>query len=190
MSYDPNGPDRSCEDFDTWWDAQNFYYAAGGPEHDIHGLDGNDDGIVCELLRDTDAGDDDAGDTDAVVSDTEDNFYDRDCADFVTWQDAQDFFLAEGGPAGDPHRLDVNGDGVACESLPGSPSDGSATEGDADNSPAEKEDDFVDRNCEDFAFWQDAQDFFLAEGGPDSDPHRLDGNGNGVACESLPGAPG
>lgn len=45
------------------------------------------------------------------------------------------------------------------------------------------------RNCSDFDTWQEAQDFFLAEGGPEEDPHRLDRNRDGVACESLPGAP-
>jgi len=43
-----------------------------------------------------------------------------------------------------------------------------------------------DRNCGDFDTHDEAQAFFEAAGGPDSDPHRLDGDGNGVACESLP----
>ncbi|MYL35551.1 thermonuclease family protein [Pontibacillus yanchengensis] len=43
-----------------------------------------------------------------------------------------------------------------------------------------------DRNCGDFDTQEEAQSFFEAAGGPDSDPHRLDGDGNGVACESLP----
>ena len=46
-----------------------------------------------------------------------------------------------------------------------------------------------DRNCGDFPTWQDAQAFYEAAGGPSSDPHRLDGDSDGVACESLPGAP-
>ena len=46
-----------------------------------------------------------------------------------------------------------------------------------------------DRDCSDFDAWQAAQDFFLSAGGPGSDPHRLDGDGDGVACEDLPGAP-
>ena len=53
----------------------------------------------------------------------------------------------------------------------------------AETSP---EDGFVDRNCSDFETWQEAQDFFLSEGGPEEDPHRLDGNSDGIACESLP----
>ena len=41
---------------------------------------------------------------------------DRDCSDFSTRAEAQQFFEAAG--AGDPHRLDGDGDGQACESLP------------------------------------------------------------------------
>ena len=40
---------------------------------------------------------------------------DRDCSDFSTQAEAQAFFDAAG--AGDPHRLDSDGDGVVCESL-------------------------------------------------------------------------
>lgn len=39
---------------------------------------------------------------------------DLDCGDFATWEEAQAVLDAD--PA-DPHRLDRNGDGVACESL-------------------------------------------------------------------------
>jgi len=40
---------------------------------------------------------------------------DRDCADFRSWREAQDFFEAAG--RGDPHQLDGDNDGIACESL-------------------------------------------------------------------------
>lgn len=43
---------------------------------------------------------------------------DRDCSDFATQAAAQAFFLAHGGPGSDPHRLDYDHDGVACETLP------------------------------------------------------------------------
>lgn len=42
---------------------------------------------------------------------------DRDCSDFSTWKAAQKFFKRHGGPRYDPHRLDADNDGVACESL-------------------------------------------------------------------------
>lgn len=43
---------------------------------------------------------------------------DRDCADFSTQRAAQIFFLRHGGPRRDPHRLDGDNDGVACEDNP------------------------------------------------------------------------
>ena len=41
---------------------------------------------------------------------------DRNCSDFDTQADAQDFFEQAG--SGDPHGLDGDGDGVACETNP------------------------------------------------------------------------
>lgn len=43
---------------------------------------------------------------------------DRDCPDFSTQKEAQIFFELNGGPARDPHKLDKDKDGVACETLP------------------------------------------------------------------------
>ncbi|MEM1356457.1 MAG: excalibur calcium-binding domain-containing protein [Planctomycetota bacterium] len=40
---------------------------------------------------------------------------DRDCSDFSSAAAAQRFFIAAGGPARDPHGLDRDGDGSACE---------------------------------------------------------------------------
>lgn len=45
-------------------------------------------------------------------------FVDRDCSDFGTQRAAQIFFLNAGGPRSDPHRLDSDGDGIACETNP------------------------------------------------------------------------
>ena len=44
----------------------------------------------------------------------------------------------------------------------------------------------ADRDCADFENQQEAQDYFLERGGPSSDPDLLDGDGDGVACDSLP----
>ncbi len=44
-----------------------------------------------------------------------------------------------------------------------------------------------DRNCGDFSTWAQAQDFYEAAGG--NNAHGLDSNKDGVACQSLPGAP-
>jgi len=43
-------------------------------------------------------------------------------------------------------------------------------------------------NCSDFNSQQAAQRRFEADGGPERDPHRLDNDSDGVACESLPDA--
>ncbi|MSU74596.1 excalibur calcium-binding domain-containing protein [Candidatus Kaiserbacteria bacterium] len=43
---------------------------------------------------------------------------DKDCTDFSTHTQAQAFFMANGGPSSDPHNLDRDGDGTACETLP------------------------------------------------------------------------
>lgn len=40
---------------------------------------------------------------------------DLDCSDFSTAHEAQAYFIAHGGPANDPNRLDGDGDGYACE---------------------------------------------------------------------------
>ena len=42
---------------------------------------------------------------------------DRDCGDFATQRAAQNFFL-NNTPGADPHALDSDGDGIACESNP------------------------------------------------------------------------
>ncbi len=44
-------------------------------------------------------------------------FRDRDCSDFRTQAQAQRFFERHN-PSRDPHRLDADHDGIACESLP------------------------------------------------------------------------
>lgn len=41
----------------------------------------------------------------------------------------------------------------------------------------------ADKNCEDFPSTGAAQRYFLAQGGPHLDPHNLDGDGDGLACE-------
>jgi hypothetical protein len=42
---------------------------------------------------------------------------DKDCSDFRSWRAAQKFYKRHGGPRYDPHRLDADHDGIACESL-------------------------------------------------------------------------
>ena len=42
---------------------------------------------------------------------------DKDCSDFSSWRQAQHFYKKHGGPKSDPHRLDADHDGIACEDL-------------------------------------------------------------------------
>jgi len=42
---------------------------------------------------------------------------DKDCSDFSSWRQAQHFYKKHGGPRYDPHRLDADHDGIACEDL-------------------------------------------------------------------------
>lgn len=45
-------------------------------------------------------------------------FRDRDCSDFSSQAQAQHFYKKHGGPRHDPHHLDADHDGIACEDLP------------------------------------------------------------------------
>lgn len=45
---------------------------------------------------------------------------------------------------------------------------------------------FVDKDCVDFATQAKAQGFFERKGGPDVDPHLLDPDHDGIACETRP----
>ena len=70
----------------------------------------------------------------------------------------------------DPHGLDADDDGIACQELAG---DGGTGGGDVD--------------CANFATQQEAQ----AELARDpTDPHNLDADDDGVACEDLSGTGG
>ena len=189
MPFDPYGSDRSCDDFASWWEAQNFYYAAGGPDSDPHLLDGNGDGIACQFLLDASASAPGPSEPALESVPTRNTFVDRNCGDFDTWQQAQDFFLSEGGPEDDRHGLDRDGDGIACQGLPGAAGEEPVASSGTDETTPPGDDGFADRNCGDFDTWRQAQDFFLSEGGPEDDPHGLDRDGDGIACQGLPGAP-
>ena len=41
----------------------------------------------------------------------------HDCGDFDTWREANDVFVAAGGPQRDPYQLDPDADGIPCEAL-------------------------------------------------------------------------
>lgn len=67
---------------------------------------------------------------------------------------------------------------------PAAPSAASATPSASSSSPLAYDPSGPDRDCGDFSTQADAQTFYEAAG--PGDPHRLDGDGDGVACASLP----
>lgn len=95
---------------------------------------------------------------------------DADCSDFASQEEAQAVLDTD---PGDPNYLDGEGDGVACESLPSSSSPVPAPE----TVPAGGLD------CSDFATREEALEVLEAD---PSDPNYLDGEGDGIPCESLP----
>lgn len=99
------------------------------------------------------------------------------CPDFDYQGDAQKLFDSCGGVSNDIHYIDGDEDGVACESLPIEGAD-------------EEVSGFICNsnyyNCGDFSSQKDAQSAFEACGGTSYDIHYLDGDENGIACESLP----
>jgi micrococcal nuclease len=94
-----------------------------------------------------------------------------DCASFETHEEAQRVF--EQDPS-DPHYLDGDGDGVACEELAENQPD--------DQPPSTGSGNDSDLDCASFATHEEAQRVFEQDL---SDPHYLDGDGDGVACEEL-----
>ncbi|QKY71632.1 nuclease [Lentibacillus sp. CBA3610] len=82
----------------------------------------------------------------------------------------------------------VTSDGFASQSSEHEDSGSSDSSNSADSSLVSGYDpNGPDRDCSDFETQQSAQAFFEAAGGPEADPHRLDGNDNdGQVCESLP----
>jgi hypothetical protein len=97
---------------------------------------------------------------------------DLDCGHFPTQEEAQAVLDAD---PSDPNYLDAEGDGIACESLPSSPSSTPSPE----SVPAPT----GDLNCDDFATQEEAQEVLDAD---PSDPNYLNGEGDSVPCESLP----
>jgi hypothetical protein len=99
------------------------------------------------------------------------------CSDFASQAEAQAAFDAD---PSDPHGLDLDLDGTACETPFITP--------DAD-SPAASPTTLDGRavNCIDFAFQEDAQVVYDRIPG---DPYNLDPSGDGFACASLPSRDG
>jgi len=108
------------------------------------------------------------------------SFRDRDCSDFDSQVEAQE--ALEDDPS-DPNGLDGDSDGVACETLPGgtsaSPSATSSASPSASAGGGLPPAPGGDYDCADLTYSQ-AQQVLRSD---PSDPHRLDGDDDGEACE-------
>jgi hypothetical protein len=101
------------------------------------------------------------------------------CSDFASQAEAHAALDAD---PSDPHGLDLDLDGVACEMPFVVPAEmPSPTDADRTVSPSPLEGRAV--NCIDFAFQEDAQIVYDRIPG---DPYNLDPSGDGFACASLP----
>ena len=110
---------------------------------------------------------------------------DLDCADFATREEAQAELDAD---PSDPYGLDADGNAIACESLPSgapAPQPEPAPQPDPQPQPAPEPAPAQtpsppppDVNCSDFPALGNPQDWLLP-----GDPHGLDRDGDGDACE-------
>lgn len=143
-------------------------------------------GVVAEPADGTERGDaaEQRGDTNDSAQ------KDLTCSDFANQAEAQLEFDAD---PSDPNGLDLDLDGVACESPLGVPADLGVSDDDrvtkragraarriaATLTPVVQQ----DIDCADFAFQEDAQVVYDRNPG---DPYNLDPSGDGFACMSLP----
>jgi LPXTG-motif cell wall-anchored protein len=98
------------------------------------------------------------------------------CADFISQQDAQSFFVSEGGPDLDPHGLDADRDGTACEGIV-----------EVQVASAEFLAQAEAVSCSDFDFQEEAQAEWTRRGyTPANDPNGWDPDDDGIPCEDRP----
>ena len=115
-------------------------------------------------------------DTDSLVGE------DATCGDFENQAAAQAALEAD---PSDPHGLDLDLDGIACETPFVTPAVPDPTPTAAQEPSAVPE--IPDVDCADFAFQEDAQVVLDHIAG---DPYNLDPSGDGFACSSLPSREG
>ncbi len=205
LRYDPAGPDRNCSDFDAWAEAQAFYEAAGGPGSDRHGLDRDGNGVACESLPGAPS---QGAAEQAPASPTPTTAPTYTATPTATARPTATPRTATATPTTRPTATPrtaaatptptstVTPTATPTPSAPTATPTATPTPPTPTVSPSPTPTVFStatpsvpDRNCSDFDTWAEAQAFFESEGGPESDPHRLDNDGDGIACESLPGAP-
>ena len=173
---DPNPSVFICSEFENWEEAEVYFSSLDDAVKSTSGLDSNRNGVPCEMLK-------------PPSPELSDLPFEVICGDFRHREESRLFFENQGGPDIDPYGLDSDRDGVPCEWLPSYDDFDEVIEKFLDDDDPPRDSPTSDRDCSDFANWGEANRFFLQSGAPGADPHRLDGDGNGIPCESLPGAP-
>ena len=167
-------PETTCDDFASWRLVVDHFSELDSNAVEARVLDSNGNRIPCEGMM--------------PRSRQPHDEFEIICDDFQHRDEAERFFGTHDSPEQNLYGLDRDLDGRPCEALP--PLDeirrvlSRLNRLWRDEPPSG-----ADANCGDFDNWDEANAFFIRNGGPDSDPHRLDGDNNGVPCESLPGAP-
>lgn len=120
---------KNCDDFATWKEAQQYFESHGGsPTNNVDGLDRDHDGMACDSKKDapkdwswekahpegTQNGQKD--ETNQGGTQQGGQAEDKDCGDFATQEEAQQYFESHGGSStNNVNGLDRDHDGMACE---------------------------------------------------------------------------
>ena len=166
--------ETTCNDFTSWELANDHFEDIDPTSFEARILDSNGNGIPCEGLM--------------PRTSLPHEEFDVICDDFQHRDEAEYFFEQYDALNSNLYGLDRDLDGRPCETLP--PLDSmSRVLNRLDRLWSDDARFAADANCSDFEAWIEANEFFLQAGGPESDPHRLDNDRDGIPCESLPGAP-
>ena len=167
-------PEVTCLEFNSWEESDSLFQTLKPSSRERLVLDTNGNGIPCDGILPRERADYEE--------------FEVNCNDFQHRDEAEYFFEVYDTVGENRFGLDSDLDGRPCEALPP-----------LDNMPRVLNrldrlwsDDArfpADANCSDFETWIEANEFFMRAGGPGSDPHDLDGDSDGIPCESLPGAP-
>ena len=167
-------PDVTCETFASWEEADKYFSDLEVNSNIARALDSNSNGIPCEGMIPRNR---------SVHEE-----FDVICDDFQHRDEAEHFVATYDESEANLYGLDNDLDGRPCEVLP--PLDSTLRVLNRLNRQWRQDARFGgDLNCSDFETWEEANALFIQAGGPTSDPHRLDGNNDGIPCQSLPGAP-
>lgn len=121
--------DLNCSDFASQAEAQA---ELDKDKNDPHGLDGDGDGMACEDTDSDDGGSGDGGSDDGG-GDPGNTPKDLDCKDFASQAEAQQELAND---PSDPHNLDADDDGQACEAFDyGGDDDSDDDDGDGGTAP-------------------------------------------------------